>query len=319
MTASIDVVVRAVRQEAPDVRSYRLVRPDGAGLPAWTPGAHIDVHLDTGLTRPYSLCGSPGDCASYLVAVKREPRSGGGSAAMHERVQAGSRLRISPPRNAFALCAAAARHLLLAGGIGITPLLAMARALARDGASFRLHYFTRSPGHAAFDTVLRTELPPGAYTPHPGLAAEAVEQALRAILGTRRAGEHLYLCGPRPFMDAARQIAGPAWPLDAVHLEHFGAAPAPAAADGAFIVRLAKSGGQYRVANGESIVAALARHGIYIDTSCEQGVCGTCVVDVLEGAPDHRDEVLTDDERRACTKIAACVSRSLGPLLVLDL
>lgn len=311
--------IHAIVQETPEIKVFHLRDAQGLALPAYEAGAYIGVRLGADMVRQYSLCGDPADTATYVIAVKREPESRGGSRAMHDSLRAGDLLRIGCPRNNFALDPAATHSLLLAGGIGVTPLLGMARQLLRRHRPFELHYFSRSERDTAFYRLLQEPGFAAGTTFHHGLQAQAVAQALRRALAGQGAGTHIYACGPAPFMDAAVQAAAgtPALPL---HLEYFSAA-APDAADAgqAFSVRLARSGGTYRVGEGETIVAALAAHGIYIDTSCEEGVCGTCIQDVVEGVPDHRDHVLSEAEKQSCGKIVPCVSRSKTGLLVLDL
>src|SRR5712671_5580685 len=297
--AELRVKVKQVRDEALEVRSFELVHADGGALPAFTPGSHIDVHVADGLVRQYSLCSPPGETASYRIAVKKEPASRGGSQAMHERVREGSELSISAPRNNFALDPRAGHHLLIAGGIGITPLLGMARHLLREGASFELQYFSRSIDHTAFHGLLSGPEFRGRVAFHYALEPEAVRAYLRKLLWARANGAHLYLCGPRPFMDMVEVSAAPTWPPDAVHLEY--------------------SGAEYVVPPDMSIVKALAGHGITIETSCEQGVCGTCLTGLLQGEADHRDVFLTDEERQAGDKLMPCVSRARSEVLVLDL
>lgn len=314
------VRVQRVVQETPEVRLFELVDAQGGALPSFTPGAHIDVQLPGGVTRQYSLCNGPDDTAGYLIGVKREAASRGGSVALHEQVKEGDALRVSAPRNNFALCEQASRHVLLGAGIGITPLLSMARHLLARGASFELHYFARSIELAAFQADLSGPAYAGRVNFHCGLDAEGVQAALQQILSTRGAGAHLYLCGPRPFMAAVRDVASNAWPADAVHFEYFSADEAALSAPkDSFVVRLAKSGGEYVVPADQSIVEALGQHGVDIYTSCERGVCGSCLTGVVEGRPDHRDSFLTEAERRVGDKLLPCVSRSCCGLLVLDL
>jgi vanillate O-demethylase ferredoxin subunit len=232
----------------------------------------------------------------------------------------GDRLVISAPRNNFALSPAATRHLLIAGGIGITPLLSMSRHLAATGAAFDLVYFSRSIAHTAFHDLLSTPDFRGRVAFHYALEPEQVRAYLRKLLWSRPEGGHLYLCGPRPFMDLVEATAAPTWPPEAVHLEYFTADPASLAGPkGSFVVRLARHGGEFEIAEGRSIIEVLAEHGVTVDTSCEQGVCGTCLTGVLEGEPDHRDVFLTDAEKRANDRMTVCVSRARTSRLVLDL
>ena len=316
----LSVRVQAVRDEAQDVRSFTLVAADARPLPAFSAGSHIDVHVGPGLVRQYSLCSDPSDTGRYQIAVKREPASRGGSQGMHERVREGDLITISAPRNNFALEPAAKHHLLVAGGIGITPLLSMARQLARAGAEFSLIYFSRSIAHTAFHELLSTPQYRGRVTFHYALEPDHVRAYLRRILWTRPPDGHLYLCGPRPFMDLVETTAAPTWPPDSVHLEYFSADPASLAGPkDSFVIKLARHGGEFEIAEGRTIIEVLAEHGVTVDTSCEQGVCGTCLTGVLEGEPDHRDVYLTDAERLANDRMTVCVSRAKSPRLVLDL
>ncbi|OIR07194.1 phthalate dioxygenase reductase [mine drainage metagenome] len=316
---TLAVRIARIARETDEIASFELVSADGSALPEFTPGAHIDVHV-AGLIRQYSLCNAPEDSSRYLIAVKREPESRGGSRAMHERLRAGDVLEIGAPRNNFPLDQTTGSKLLLAAGIGVTPLLSMARQLLGRGTAFELHYFTRSAEHTAFRDLLagpgfkeRTSL-------HYGLDPEALREYLRGLLAHRSAGAQLYLCGPRPFMDLVVATAAMGWPPEAVHLEYFAAAPQPdAVSERAFTVRLARSGASYVIPEDKTIVAALAAQGVDIPTSCEQGICGTCLTGVIEGIPDHRDAFLSDEEKRAGKQILPCVSRAKSPLLVLDL
>jgi vanillate O-demethylase ferredoxin subunit len=306
--------------EAQEVRSFELVSANDDPLPPFSAGSHIDVHVAPGLVRQYSLCNGPEDRDRYLIAVKLEPESRGGSRAMHETIAVGDVITIGAPRNNFAIDPSARRHLLLAGGIGVTPLLSMARHLIAAGASLELQYFTRSVGHTAFHDELSR--PPFAdhVKFHYAIEPEALRAYLRKLLWHRPEGAHLYLCGPRPFMDLVETTAAPTWPPEAVHLEYFTADPlALAGVQDTFEVRLGHSGATYVIPAGKSIVEALAEQGVHIETSCEQGVCGTCLTGVLEGVPDHRDVFLTDAEKVACDRMTPCVSRAKSALLVLDL
>jgi vanillate O-demethylase ferredoxin subunit len=316
----LSVRVVRIRDEAQDVRSFELAAADGGPLPAFAAGSHVDVHIADGLVRQYSLCNDPAEAGRYQIAVKREPASRGGSQAMHEQVREGDLLTISVPRNNFALSPAAKHHLLIAGGIGITPLLSMARQLLPSGAAFSLVYFSRSIAHTAFHQHLSAPEFRGSVSFHYALEPEQVRAYLRKLLWSRPPDGHLYLCGPRPFMDLVETTAAPTWPPEAVHLEYFSADPASLAGPkGSFVVRLARHGGEFEVAEGRTIIEVLAEHGVIVDTSCEQGVCGTCLTGVLEGEPDHRDVFLTDAEKLGNDRMTVCVSRAKSPRLVLDL
>jgi vanillate O-demethylase ferredoxin subunit len=318
------VRVSKIRDEAIDIKSFDLAGIDGQPLPAFIPGSHIDVHVGGGIVRQYSLCNGPaagqGAPDHYLIAVKKEAASRGGSLAMHQQVKEGDVLQISTPRNNFELRQEAGKHVLVGGGIGITPLLSMARHLLASGADFEIHYFSRSVRHTAFHALLSAPEFKGRAAFHYAIEPDSIKAYLRNLLRERPQDGHLYLCGPGPFMDAVQDAAAATWPPQVVHLEYFAADPAVLSGpQAAFEVVLAYSGGTYTIPEGETIVEVLARNGIQIDVSCEQGVCGTCLTGVLEGTPDHKDMYLDDEERKACNKMTPCVSRSLSPKLVLDL
>jgi vanillate O-demethylase ferredoxin subunit len=321
---TLAVRVRKISDEAIDIKSFELVSVDGKPLPAFIPGSHIDVHVAGGVTRQYSLCNGPAAVPDapdhYLIAVKKEAASRGGSRAMHEQVKEGDVLQISAPRNNFELTPEAGRHVLVGGGIGITPLLSMARHLLASGADFEINYFSRSIKHTAFHALLSAPEFKGKVAFHYAIEPTQIKAYLRNLLWERPKDGHLYLCGPGPFMDTVQDTAAATWPPQTIHLEYFAADPsALAGPQDAFEVTLARSGGTYTIPEGETIVEVLARNGIQIDVSCEQGVCGTCLTGVLEGTPDHKDVYLDDAERKACDKMTPCVSRSLSPRLVLDL
>ncbi|HTI18759.1 MAG TPA: PDR/VanB family oxidoreductase, partial [Trinickia sp.] len=319
----IPVRVVAAETIAQGIRLLKLAPLDGSALPSWEPGAHIDLHLGSGVVRQYSLCGSYSDTSTYEVAVKREPASRGGSRFVHESLSVGSELGISAPRNHFRMDGEARRTLLVAGGIGITPIIGMARQLRDRGQPFDLLYFARSEAHAAFCGELNDASFNGACRLLFGQEREAVEATLDEALRNRHGGCHVYLCGPQPFMDTVRTVAARhGWPDDAVHLEYFAAAAtatSEAEPEAAFDLKLARSNETFSIAPGKTIVDVLREHGMDVETSCEQGVCGTCVVKVLEGSPEHRDCFLTAQEHASGNCMAICVSRSRSKLLVVDL
>ena len=311
--------VVAVRQEAIDVKSFRL-RPLNGGGPLPTPGCHIDLLLAPGLIRHYSVLNGPGDRDGYLIAAKLEDPSRGGSRLLHESCFPDGAIEAGALRNNFPLRPEATRHVLLGGGIGITPLLSMARALHAVGGSFELNYFARSPDHAAFRDVPDAEgfgtSVAMVYGAGPAEVADHVHRALAAT----PPGTHCYICGPAGFMQCAIAQATDVLPSNAVHRESFTAAPpADMQANQPFVVRLARQGLDVAVAADKSIVEALAEAGVAVPVSCEQGVCGTCVTRVVSGEPDHRDNFLMDDEKAAGDMMTLCVSRSRSGLLSLDL
>lgn len=319
-TAPITVRVARKAVEAQDICSFELVRADGAPLPPFSAGSHVDVALPGGLTRQYSLCNDPGESHRYLIAVLRDAASRGGSAAMHAQVHEGDVLQISAPRNHFALAHEARRHLLLAGGIGITPLLCMAERLHAIGADFRLHYASRSPARTAFVQRIAGAGFAARVQHHydDGDAAQRLDIA--ALLAAPTEGTHLYVCGPQGFMDAVLATArARGWPEAQLHYEFFGAAPAAKADDGGFEVQLASSGRIIAVAPDQTVTRALEAAGVLVPVSCEQGVCGTCLTRVIEGVPEHRDQYLTPEEQAANDQFTPCCSRAKTPRLVLDL
>ena len=316
------LTVASVTTEAPGILAFRLTDPAGAELPRYTPGAHVDVTVPGGIVRQYSLCGDPADRSSYLIAVKLETASRGGSRALHADVRPGAALEVGAPRNLFALDEGAPEHLLFGAGIGITPLLNMAYALSASGARYTLHYFARGAADAAFAELLLSPRFGANVRFHYGVAPEAMDAVLDACLAAASTGAeaHVYTCGPAPFMDKVVARASVNRPSESIHLEHFKADPvAQSGEDHAFELELAASGHVLAVPAGVSIVEVLARAGIAVDTSCKEGICGTCVVPVLEGEPDHRDHCLSKKEKAANDQICACVSRSRSARLVLDL
>ena len=316
----LQVLVNRKSIVADGICSFELCLANGELLPAFTAGAHVDVHLPSGVVRQYSLCNAPQERHRYLIGVLKDPSSRGGSQAMHESVEQGQTLHISEPRNLFPLAGEGARHLLIAGGIGITPMLAMAHELQRQGADFELHYCFRSPDRAAF----LDELTRAAFADRVVLHddSSAVPSALdaRALLQAPEPGRHIYVCGPGGFMDyilGCAEAAG--WPQAQVHREFFAAAPVDHSADQAFEVQLARSGKVFQIPADRSVFEVLDEAGIGIETSCEQGVCGACITRVLQGIPDHRDQFMTDAEHAGNDQFTPCCSRAKTPCLVLDL
>lgn len=307
--------VREVRELARDILGFELVARDGRPLPPFSAGAHVDVHTPSGKVRQYSLCGDPANRDSYLIAVKREDNGRGGSLSMHERLEEGSTLAVQGPRNHFPLSDAAQSSLFVAGGIGITPVVAMLYTLAAAGRPWTLHYCARSAEHAAFLPEV-SALPGGTVHTHFG---ELPVLDVRGLLEPMQPGCHLYVCGPAGLMDAALK-ASAHWPGGHVHHEYFAAPPAAAGAPpAAFELHLARSGATLTVPAERSIVQALREHGVHLPTACEEGVCGTCEVAVLDGLPEHRDFILSGAERAANRTLLACVSRARSARLVLDL
>ena len=317
--SAIEVRVQRKSAEAQDIVSLELVRADGGELPGFGAGSHIDVHLPGGLVRQYSLCNHAAERHRYRIAVLREPRSRGGSAAVHEQVREGDLLTISAPRNLFGL-QDAPRTLLLAGGIGITPLLCMAQRLAGWGADFEMHYAARSAARTAFAAEIAASGFAQRVHLHHDDGPEGQKLRCAELLAQVDGGTHLYVCGPAGFID---HVVGTAkaqgWPAGQVHTEYFAAPVQDTGGDQPFEVRLASTGQTWPVARDQSIVQALRAQGVEIMVSCEQGVCGTCLTRVLEGVPEHRDCYLTDEEKAANDQFLPCCARAKTPLLVLDL
>lgn len=317
---TLTVRVERISRQTPEILAFELAHPWGRPLPSYEAGAHIDVHMPGGFSRQYSLARAPSaaSAGSYVIGVKRELSSRGGSASMHERVREGDLLPISAPRNTFPLREEAAHHLLLAGGIGMTPLLAMAQALAARGAAFTLCVFARSEEHLAFADALHAP----ALAPHLRLHLDQGDASsqridLRALLAERAPGTHLYVCGPGGFMQAVRDAATH-WPEDALHAEYFAAPTDANTTTGLpFTLKLARRGITVPVAADQTAVDALHEVGIDIPVSCQQGLCGTCVVEGDGEGAEHRDFCLTGSERRH--KVALCCSRAKGQELELQL
>jgi vanillate O-demethylase ferredoxin subunit len=320
VAGAISVTVARKQAEAEDICTFELVGQGGQPLPAFSAGSHIDVHFPDGLTRQYSLCNDAAETHRYLIGVLKDPASRGGSEAMHTRVHEGDTLTISAPKNHFPLAHDARRSLLLAGGIGVTPILCMAERLAMAGAEFEMHYCTRSPSRTAFRQRIQASSFASQVQFHfdDGGAEQKLE--LAALLGAPEPGTHLYVCGPRGFMDAVLGTArANGWPEAQLHYEFFSAEVGPSASDESFEVKLASSGQVVVVPKGKTVVQALAEVGVEIQTSCEQGVCGTCITRVLEGVPDHKDSYFTPQEQAANDQFTPCCSRAKSAMLVLDL
>ncbi len=314
----LSVSVRRKVTEADGICSFELCAIDNALLPGFTAGAHIDVHLPAGIVRQYSLCNAPGEQHRYVIGVLRDPLSRGGSQALHDHVQEGHTLTISAPRNLFPVAGEGREHLLIAGGIGITPILAMAHELNARGADFSLHYCFRSHERAAFLPALEQGAFASNVTLHASCAGARLD--VSTLLASPQPGRHLYVCGPNGFMHhvlSAAHAAG--WPDNQVHREFFAAAPIDHCADQPFEVELARSGRVFQIPAERSVFEVLDEAGIEIDSSCEQGVCGTCVTRVLDGTPAHRDQFMTADEHARNDRFTPCCSRAKTPRLVLDL
>ncbi|PTQ92087.1 vanillate O-demethylase ferredoxin subunit [Paraburkholderia sp. GV068] len=318
------VILSKKQMVAEDICLFDLTLANQSALPAFSAGAHIDVAPVPGLVRQYSLCNNPEDRHRYQIAVLRTPDSRGGSVAMHG-LNEGDTLEISVPRNQFPLAAHAGRSILIAGGIGVTPLLCMAERLVHEPGAFEFHYCARDMTRMAFlerfsrpDFVDHVQL-------YPDAGPKARRFDVKAVLGVPDLHHaHVYVCGPAGFIDFVLDAArGLGYAEDQVHREYFAAAGAVSAvsADGdvPFRIRIASSGNEYEIASQQSVVEVLAKQGIEIPVSCEQGVCGTCITRVLDGTPLHRDVYFTDAEHARNDQFTPCCSRSLSSVLVLDL
>ena len=316
--AFIEARILKRRIEAEGIISLDLSTRDGTPLPAFDAGAHVEVQLEPGLVRHYSLCGDPSDTNRYRLGVLLEPSSRGGSVAVHRDFVEGHMVHISPPRNSFRLVEGARHSVLLAGGIGVTPLLSMAYRLHALGRSFELHYCTRSRGRTAFVEDISLAAFAGQVHVHLDDGEAGQRFDLAQNIPAPRPDVHLYACGPKGFMDwviGGAKARG--WRDANIHSECF-SAEIDASGDG-FTVEARRSGKTITVPSGRSIAAMMLEAGIDIPVSCEQGVCGTCLVNVLEGTPDHRDMVQTDDEKASNRQMTLCCSRSVSPRLVLDI
>lgn len=320
--SDLDLVVADVRALTPAIKRFELRRAEGGELPAFTAGAHIDVAVAlpdaSSAARSYSLVNSPAERGRYEIAVLHEPRGSGGSAFMHERVKAGDRLTASAPRNDFPMAAGAREHWLIAGGIGITPILAMARVLAGSGQAFTLHYCARS-----LETMAYRDEIAGLAGEHARFYFDGGDPArgldLAALLTAPAPGRHVYVCGPKGMIDAVlARCQATQWPREQVHFELFTTAKAEAS-DQAFEVVLARSGRSVRVSAGKTILETLLEAGEEPLSDCRRGECGVCVTEVLAGEPLHRDYYLTESEKAAGKSMCICVSRARSTKLVLDL
>jgi ferredoxin-NADP reductase/nitrite reductase/ring-hydroxylating ferredoxin subunit len=313
---TLRVVVKRKFPAGADIVGLELAALEGH-LPTFQPGAHIDLHLPNGLVRQYSLTNGPGEQLSYIIGVKREATPGSGSHAVHEVLRVGDTVAISEPRNNFPLRRDAKKTWLIAGGIGITPLLAMAKALKAQGLAYGFELFARSEAHVPFpDDVANLG---SAVHKHLGLDPEATAAAIGRIVATPGFAEQIYVCGPGPFLELVRAEAAVAgWPESAVHFEYFKNTK-PRDTSKSFKVELARSALTLEVPAGKSILAVLRDNGVNGPASCEQGACGTCLTRVLDGEIDHQDVYLNEAEKREGKVMLTCVSRALSGRLVLDI
>lgn len=321
MTHTIDntllhATVTRREDQTDEIAVFDLAAADGSALPAFEAGAHIDVILGPDLIRQYSLSNAPGS-NSYRLGILNDPNSRGGSRQIHAELKAGAEVQISVPRNHFPLDMDARHSLLIGGGIGITPMIAMAYALKAAGKSFELHYCSRSEAKAAFLEELQREFGEQLVL-HFDDAGDTARINPLQLCTTAQPGTHLYVCGPGGFMDwVIDQAKTAGLPDKQIHFEYFNAEVDISGE--AFEVFAEASGVTVQVGPNESIATALKAAGVKVQMSCEEGVCGTCICDVIEGIPDHRDHFLTDEEKEDNDQIALCCSRAKSARLVVDI
>ena len=312
----LKVVVRKRENHTDGVIALELASLNSEALPAFEAGAHIDVHLGDDLIRQYSLCSDPADTSIYRLGILKDPNSRGGSVAAHLNLQEGTELTISVPRNHFPLDMSAKHSILIGGGIGITPMIAMAYSLQAKNKPFELHYCSRSRETSGF----LNELASCSFCQQVDLHFDSEDQRLdlETILKGADVETHLYVCGPNGFMDWVISTAKTLGMADShIHKEFFNVDVETGGAS--FEVVAERSGVTVQVGENESIADALKAAGVKVKVSCEQGTCGTCLCDVLEGTPEHRDVYLTEEEKEDNDQITLCCSRSLSPRLVLDI
>ncbi len=314
----IDVKVAAIKQVTPLIKHFTFVKEDGSELPSFSGGSHIVVALDAdGRTyrNPYSLMGSPTETDAYHISVRRQENSRGGSAFMHENVSVGMTLKITHPVNLFTLAKMAHKHILIAGGIGITPFMSQIEDLKRLGVEYELHYAFRSYAQAAFVDELKKSCGSSLYC-YGDSDGERLD--MQGLLSWQPLGTHVYVCGPSPMVvsviETARNLG---WPEHSIHNEQFLSPPVGEP----FKVQLAKSEIEVEVPAEMSMLEAIEAAGVKAEYLCRGGVCGRCELGVLEhdGGLEHHDHFLTESEKASCRKIMPCVSRSKGKRLLLDL
>jgi ferredoxin-NADP reductase len=313
-TDTLTLRLEAIRYAAQDIHLFEFADPEGRPLPAYAPGAHLDVHMPGGIMRQYSLARPWRPDQGYLVGIKLDAGTRGGSRYMHEQARVGQSFQLAGPRNHFPLVEDAPSSVLIAGGIGVTPIWCMAQALEAIGARFEVHYAVRTRADAAFLAELERMAPK--LRLHVDAEAERFLD-VPAIVAAAAPDAHLYCCGPAPMLEAFEAAAADR-PATCVHVEYF-SAPAAAPIEGGFVVVLARSGREVVVPEGSTILETLRAAGLTVPASCEQGVCGTCETRVLEGTPDHRDLLLTPQEKASGQTMMICCSGALSDRLVLDL
>lgn len=314
----MDVIIQSILPLTPQILGFELSLHDGSDLPAFSAGSHVDVLLENGMIRQYSLANCSSEKHRYLIGVLNDENSRGGSRYIHTNLKVGDRLQISEPRNLFPIHANTQKAKLFAGGIGITPIYAMAHELKAKGIAFELHYFARSHTALAFAAQLQQLFADQVFFHLDDVPESKAD--IQKILATPSDSEHLYVCGPNGFMDFIIQSAEQnAWQSAQIHKEHFIAVAQDTSNDGEFSIEIKSTGQRIAIAPDQSVIHALEQHGFQIPVSCEQGICGTCLTNVLEGEPEHRDMFLTEEEQALNNQFTPCCSRSKSKLLVLDL
>lgn len=312
-TLSLPLRIVHAADAAENIRAFELKRSDGGELPTFTPGAHISVRVPNGLIRKYSLCNDPAQRDRYVIAVLREPTGRGGSLSLVDDAKPGDEILSAPPRNDFSLVRSPAGYTFIAGGIGITPIMAMIRHLKSTGGRFKLYYCTRAPQVTAFrDELSAPEFRGQVIIHHDG---GDLSRALDLWPVLEQPKGHIYCCGPRGLMEAVRDMTGH-WSPSSIHFEAFTEPKKHTPEDRPFRVRLARSGAVIDVPAGITILDAIRAAGHQAPSSCESGTCGTCRTRLIGGEADHRDLVLAESERAG--NIMICVSRACGDELVLD-
>lgn len=312
----IEVILSEKSALTDSISRFRLTAVNKSELPKATPGSHIDVHLPNGLVRQYSLC-TELNANHYEIAVLNEPQGRGGSAFMHQSLKLGDHLKISEPKNLFLLDSSAKKTLLLAAGVGITPILTMAEHLLQKGADFSLHYCTKSPEQSAYmERIKNSGLAPSSHFhfSQDGRInlAEVIKEALDDL--------HLYVCGPAEFNDAVIDCAtSKNWQPSNIHREYFSAAPIDHSQDGSFEIEINSNGEILSVPADQSMLNVLEDNGYFIPVACEEGVCGTCLTGLLEGEADHKDVFMASQEHAKMDQITPCCSRAKSARLKLDL
>jgi ferredoxin-NADP reductase len=314
--ALIEVRLSAIRYAARDTNIYEFQRTDRQPLPPYEPGAHIDMHLPNGLVRNYSMIIARPDPLTYTFGIKRDPASRGGSRYIHDELRVGRTLEISAPRNNFPLREDAAHTILLAGGIGITPVWCMVQRLAELGRSWQLYYGCRSRADMAFLDALEVMAGGGANFHFDDESAGKFLD-IAGILAAAPTDAHLYCCGPTPMMNAF-EVATANWPRAQIHVEYFTPRAVPAK-KGGFTVELARSGLEFFIPEGQSILQVLLDEGVDVDYSCELGICGACEQRVISGIPEHRDAILSEEEQAENKRVMICCAGCKSERLVLDL